>query len=336
MISRKFIFLFLPTLIFTDKVGLMRVYSNIDEFESVACPVLTTGTFDGVHLGHKKIISRLLEIADRSSGESVLLSFNPHPRMVLFPDDTRIQLLSSQKEKIKLLEESGIDHLIIHPFTREFSRLSSVEFVRDLLVNKLGIKKLVIGYNHQFGRNREGTLEHLKEYGPVYGFDVEEIPAEEIDNVNISSTKIRDALSEGNVTVANSFLGYSYSLEGDVVRGKEIGRTIGFPTANIEIRENEKLIPKDGVYAARAEVNGKQYNGMLNIGYNPTVEKGKTDDRRNTIEINLFDFDDDIYGSEIEVELIERIRDERKFEDLTELKNQLALDKTETNRILAG
>ena len=312
----------------------MRVYYNIDEFQKVDCPVLTTGTFDGVHLGHKRILSRLSEISERSNGESVLLTFNPHPRMVLFPDDTGIQLLTTQKEKIQRLEEAGIDHLIVHPFTKEFSRLSSVEFVRDLLVNKMGTKKLVIGYNHQFGRNREGTLEHLREYGPVYGFDVEEIPAKEIDNVNISSTKIRNALFEGNVTIANSFLGYSYSLEGVVVKGKEIGRTIGFPTANIKIQENEKLIPKDGVYATKAEVNGKRYNGMLNIGFNPTIDKEEADDVHNTIEINLFDFDDDIYDSEIKVELIERIRDERKFEDLDELKNQLVMDKTETIRIL--
>ena len=312
----------------------MKVYYNIDEFQNVECPVLTTGTFDGVHLGHKKIISRLEEIAKRSNGESVLLTFHPHPRIVLFPDNAGVQLLSTQNEKIKLMEESGIDHLIIHPFTKEFSRLSSLEFVRDILVNKLGTKKLVIGYNHQFGRNREGTLEHLREYGPLYGFDVEEIPAEEIDNVNISSTKIRNALSEGNVAVANSFLGYEYSMKGVVVRGKEIGRTIGFPTANIKIAESEKLIPKDGVYAAKAMINGNAYNGMLNIGFNPTVEKKMVDGAHNTIEINLFDFDEDIYGNEIELELVERIRDERKFENLSELKIQLELDKTESKRIL--
>ena len=312
----------------------MRVYYNIDEFQKVDCPVLTTGTFDGFHLGHKKILSRLSEIAERSSGESVLLTFNPHPRMVLFTNDAGIKLLSTQKEKIRQLEESGIDHLIIHPFTIAFSRLSSIEFVRDLLVNKLGIKKLVIGYNHQFGRNREGTLEHLRKYGPVYGFDVEEIPAKEIDNVNISSTKIRNALKEGNVSIANSFLGYNYSFEGIVVRGKELGRTIGFPTANIEIQDKEKLIPKDGVYAARAEVNGNQYNGMLNIGFKPTIEEGKPEAVRSTIEINLFDFDDDIYGCVIKVELIDRIRDEKKFANLDELKNQLVLDKSETDRIL--
>lgn len=312
----------------------MRVYNNIEEFKNVACPVLTTGTFDGVHLGHKKIISRLSEIANRCNGESVLLTFHPHPRMVLFPDDAGIQLLSTQKEKIKQLEASGIDHLIIHPFTKEFSRLTSIEFVRDLLVNKLGTKKLVIGYNHQFGRNREGTLEHLKEYGPVYGFDVEKIPAEEIENINISSTKIRKALSDGNIALAHSFLGYNYSLEGFVVKGKEIGRTIGFPTANVHIEDNAKLIPKGGVYAARATMNGQKFNGMLNIGFNPTIEKGQHEATHNTIEINLFDFDKDIYGSEIKIELVERIRDERKFEDLNELKNQLVLDKSESHRIL--
>ncbi|MBN4051370.1 bifunctional riboflavin kinase/FMN adenylyltransferase, partial [bacterium AH-315-M05] len=291
----------------------------------------------------------LKEIAARNKGETVLLTFFPHPRMVLYPDDNDLKLLNTQDEKIKLLEKAGIDHFVIIPFTKEFSRLTAVEFVRDILVNKIGVKKLVIGYNHHFGRNREGTLEQLKEYAPAYGFKIEEIPAQEVDNVNISSTKIRDALLDGDIQTANSYLGYDYFLSGNVIKGSRIGQTLGFPTANIEVKEKYKLIPADGVYAVKAELDGKihkglphkvypvksllfhgeerLYRGMLNIGVRPTLHKEEDGESKKSIEINIFDFDDDIYDQRLTVYFKARIRDEKKFDDLEALKKQLLIDK---------
>lgn len=267
----------------------MKVYTNIEDFKNVRNPVVTTGTFDGVHLGHQKIISRIKDVAKNENGETVLLTFYPHPRMVLFPDDNELKLINTQEEKIKLLEHYGVDHLIIYPFTKEFSRLTSVEFVRNILVNTIKTKRLVIGYNHHFGRNREGSFDHLKEYGPLYGFEVEEIPAQDIDSIEISSTKIRNALQEGAITVANEYLGHTYSLTGKVVVGKKLGRTIGYPTANIYIEDKYKLIPSDGVYAVNVLHNGELYGGMLNIGNNPTVT-----DKGRSIEVNIFNFNKDI------------------------------------------
>jgi len=218
----------------------VKIYYSIEDFQNVSFPVLTTGTFDGVHTGHKTILDRLKAIAQENDGETVLLTFSPHPRIVLYPDQNDLKLLTTREEKIALLEESGVDHLIIHPFTKEFSRLSSVAFIRDLLVNKIGTKKLVIGYNHHFGRNREGTLEHLLECGPIYGFDVEEIPAADIDNVNVSSTKIRQALQRGDISTAKAYLGHDYQLTGEVVAGDGRGKEIGFPTANLQIGNSLK------------------------------------------------------------------------------------------------
>ncbi len=306
----------------------MKVYTSIEDFKNVKNPVVTTGTFDGVHLGHQKIISRLKDVAKEQDGETVLLTFYPHPRMVLFPEDNELKLLNTQSEKIALLEKYGIDHLIIYPFTKEFSRLSSVEFVRNILVNQIKTKRLVIGYNHHFGRNREGSFEHLKEYGPLYGFEVEEIPAKDIDHVEISSTKIRNALQTGDVKTAQTYLGHLYSLSGKVIAGKQLGRTIGYPTANIFVEDKYKLIPADGIYAVNVEQNGEMYSGMLSIGNNPTVEgKGRS------IEVNIFDFNKDIYGQQATIYFIERLRDEVKFNNLEELKVQLVKDKEETLRI---
>ncbi len=307
----------------------MKVYNSIEEFKNVTNPVVTTGTFDGVHLGHQKIISRLKDVAKNEQGETVLLTFYPHPRMVLFPDDNELKLLNTQPEKIELLEKYGVEHLIIHPFTKEFSRLTSVEFVRNILVNQIKTKKLVIGYNHHFGRNREGSFEHLKEYGPLYGFDVEEIPAQDIDHIEVSSTKIRTALQTGDIDTATKYSGHSYSLTGKVVGGKKLGRTIGYPTANISVDDKYKLIPADGVYAVKVKHNDTIYGGMLNIGNNPTVEgKGRS------IEVNIFDFDKDIYGEEATVYFINRLRDEEKFTGLDELKRQLAIDKENSLKVL--
>ncbi len=307
----------------------MKVYRNINEFEGAKNPVVTTGTFDGVHIGHQTILKRLQEIATKHRGETVLLTFHPHPRMVLFPDDHGLELLTTQEEKIRLLEKSGIDHLIIHPFTREFSRTTSIDFIKEILVTQIGTKKLVIGYDHHFGRNREGSFEALKESGPVYGFDVEEIPAQDVDNIAVSSTKIRKALEEGDLATANEYLGYEYMLSGTVIKGNQIGRSIDFPTANIEVGDSVKLTPANGVYAVRIELEGAVHKGMLNIGVRPTV-----DGTNRQIEANVFDFDRDIYGKEIVLHFVEKIRDEKKFDDLEALKKQLEIDRNKTKQIL--
>lgn len=309
----------------------MKVYNDIAQFKGVKTPVVTSGTFDGVHVGHQRIIARLNEIAKQAGGETVLLTFYPHPRMVLFPDDNELKLLNTQEEKIRLLEKQGVDHLIIYPFTKKFSRLSSVNFIRDILVNNIGTKKLVIGYNHHFGRNREGSFEHMKEYGPVYGFDVEEIPAQDIDNVEISSTKIRKALLAGDVRTANLFLGYSYALTGKVIKGRQLGRTLGYPTANLGIPDKYKLIPANGIYVVEVNYGNKIYKGMMSIGLNPTVNNGT--DR--TIEVNILDFEKDIYGDDLTVSFIDKIRDEEKFENLEKLKLQLGKDKQQTLKTFA-
>jgi len=309
----------------------MKVYSNIEDFKEVKNPIVTTGTFDGVHLGHQKIIARIKDVAQKHQGETVLLTFYPHPRMVLFPDDNELKLLNTQQEKIELLEKYGIDHLIIHPFTKEFSRLTSVEFVRNILVNQLRTNRLIIGYNHHFGRNREGSFEHLKEFGPVYGFDVEEIPAKDIDSIEVSSTKIRVALQSGDVETANTYLGHTYSITGKVIKGNQLGRTLGYPTANIFIDDKYKLIPADGVYAVKVLVHGNSYGGMLNVGNNPTIDgKGRS------IEVNLFDFSGDIYGADATIYFIKRLRDEQKFNGLDELKNALAIDKQNALKIVSA
>ncbi len=300
----------------------MKVYTNIDAFKDAKNPIVTTGTFDGVHIGHQKIIARIKDLAAQENGETVLLTFSPHPRMVLFPDDNELKLLNTQAEKIELLEKYGVDHLIIYPFTKEFSRLTSIEFIRNILVNSIHTKRLVIGYNHHFGRNREGSFAHLNEHAPMYGFSVEEIPAEDINNIEISSTKIRNALLIGDVKIATTYLGHNYTLTGTVVKGRQLGRTIGYPTANIEVNDNYKLIPYDGVYAVKIRYKSDVYEGMLNIGNNPTIEgKGKT------IEVNIFNFDKMIYGDELTIYIVERLRDEVKFNNIEELKEQLGKDK---------
>ena len=244
----------------------MKIYSNINEFTGVDRPIITTGTFDGVHFGHRKIIDRLIKTADSNKGESVILTFSPHPRMVLFPDDHGLQLINTIEEKIELLEKAGVQHLIIHPFTLEFSRMTSIQFVRDILVNQFKTHKLVIGYDHHFGRNREGSFAHLKEFSPLYGFEVEEIPVQLLDDVGVSSTKIRNALLDGQVDLANEYLGYQFTILGKVIKGKQIGRKIGFPTANLLVQDSTKLIPKEGVYSVDVLFNKVVYQAMMNIG----------------------------------------------------------------------
>ena len=307
----------------------MNIYYHIDEFKPVKKSVVTTGTFDGVHLGHKVILNQLINSAKNCKGESVILTFFPHPRMVLYPENNDLRLLNSIEERIELFKKTGIDHLIIHPFSLEFSRLSSIEFVRDVLVSKFNTHKLIIGYDHHFGRNREGTFEHLQEFGPVYGFDVEEIPAQEIQQVNISSTKIRNSLIEGEINAANQFLGYNYFIQGTVIEGDKVGRQIGFPTANIKVKDWYKLIPAKGVYAVKVMVDQQTYSGMLNIGTRPTLNGNDV-----TIEVNIFNFNSDIYTKEIRIEFIERIRNEQKFDELESLKTQLEIDKQTSIQIL--
>jgi len=300
----------------------LKVYHSLDEFLKLDNAIVTTGTFDGVHIGHQTILDRLVDVAKKEKGESVLITFFPHPRMVI-QEDLNIKLLNTISEKIALLNKTEIDHLLIFPFTKEFSRMSSIDFVRDILVNRIGIKKLVIGYDHQFGRNREGSFEHLEEFGPVYGFEVEEIPVQDIENTSVSSTKIRNALiNNGDVKTASKYLGNYYHLSGSVVGGKKIGAKIGFPTANVCIEENYKLIPKDGVYAVRINIDRVNYKGMLNIGKRPTVNG-----QNRTIEVNIFDFDKEIYNREVKLCFVDRIRDEKKFESLDLLSSQLFLDR---------
>ena len=307
----------------------MKIYSSIEAFTDVDRPIVTTGTFDGVHFGHRKIIKRLRQLAHNSAGETVLLTFSPHPRMVLFPDDHGLSLLNTIEEKKVLLEEAGIQHLIIHPFTKEFSRLSSINFVRDILVNQLNTHKLVIGYNHHFGRNREGSFEHLKEFAPVYGFEVEEIPAQLLDDVGVSSTKIRKALSSGAVARAAEFLGYHYSISAQVVHGNAFGRSLDFPTANLEPNDELKLIPQNGVYAVWVVVQDVRYKGMMNIGVKPTFENQKR-----TLEVHILGFDQLIYDSEIKVEFVQKVREEIKFENASLLHKQLLSDRDEIDQIL--
>lgn len=307
----------------------MRVYHGIESFEKRDNAIVTTGTFDGVHIGHQKILERLIEVAKKNEGESVLLTFYPHPRMVLNPE-SELQLLNTIEEKTVLLEKVGIEHLIIHPFSKEFSRTTSLEFVRDILVNQIGTKKLVIGYDHHFGRNREGSFEHLKEFGPLYGFDVEEIPAQEISDVNVSSTKVRAALLEGDVVTANKYLGNKFLLTGTVVKGQQLGRELGFPTANIELNNRYKIIPANGVYAVKVNQYGVIYNGMMNIGTRPSIEGS---DHR-SIEVNLFNFSDDVYGQVLEVSLVMRIRDEKKFDSKELLIEEIKKDKVKAEKIL--
>lgn len=299
----------------------MKVYRSLDEFENKGNAVVTTGTFDGVHYGHQKIISRLKEVATQYKGESVIITFFPHPRLVLFPEDNDLKLINTLEEKIALLEKAGIDHLIIIPFTKEFSRLSSLEFIQEILVDKIGTKKLVIGYDHHFGKNREGSFEHLKLYAPEYGFEVEEIPGQDINDVAVSSTKIRNAILNGNFEIANRYLGYPFSINGKVAKGDQIGRTIGYPTANIQVPESYKLIPGDGIYAVKVNVNNIDYFGMLYIGNRPTVNG-----LNKVIEVNIFDFNEDIYDKNITVEFHKYIRGDKKLNGLDELKAALAED----------
>ena len=306
----------------------MKTVQDISQFKSTLSTAITIGTFDGVHIGHRKILERLINDAKKVGLKSTVLTFFPHPRMVL-QKDTDIKLLNTLEEKIDILKDLGLDYLIIHPFTHDFSRLSATEFVRDILVNSLNTKKIIIGYDHRFGRNRNASINDLIGFGNTLDFEVEEIPAQEIDDVSVSSTKIRNALAEGDITTANSYLGYPYMLSGKVKTGKGLGKKFGFPTANIHISESYKLIPKKGVYVVKAKLGSEELFGMMNIGNNPTVS-GK----EKSIEVNLFDFDGDLYNKEITVKLLHRLRDEHKFDSVEHLQEQLQRDKQKSLELI--
>ena len=303
------------------KLFVLKLFHSINDFHSTKKTILTLGTFDGVHIGHKKILERITQNTENGKYESLVLTFFPHPRMVL-QEKSEIKLLNTIAEKTKLLEATGIENLIIHPFDESFSRLTAEEFVHSILVDQFQIQKIIIGHDHRFGRNRTANIDNLIAYGAEYGFEVEQISAQEIQDVSVSSTKIRKALTEGKMDLANEYLGYDYFLSGKIVKGKQLGRTIGFPTANIEIEEDYKLIPKTGVYAVKALIDQKEIFGMMNIGFNPTVNGQKQ-----TIEVNLFDFDADIYDKEIEVSLLHFLREEQKFGSIDLLKEQLNQDR---------
>ena len=298
----------------------MKILNDLNSFSKTGT-VVTIGTFDGVHIGHQKIIKRLINTANQEGLKSVILTFFPHPRMVL-QKDANIKLINTIDERSQILESLGLDYLFIKKFTQEFSRLSSHDFVKQILIDKLHVRKVIIGYDHRFGRNRNADINDLRNFGEQYNFEVEEISSQDIDDVSVSSTKIRNALLEGNITKANKYLGYSYMISGMIVKGKELGRQIDYPTANISIEEDYKLIPKRGSYVVSSKIDNVLVYGMMNIGTNPTV-----DGKKETMEVHFFNFNKDIYDKKIQVNLLHRIRDEQKFKSVEVLKQQLAKDK---------
>jgi riboflavin kinase/FMN adenylyltransferase len=307
----------------------MLIHRGLDELQPLPNAVVTSGTFDGVHRGHQTILARLTEIARSSQGESVLITYWPHPRTVLSNDSMDLKLLTTLDEKIDLLEQAGVDHLIVIPFTRAFSELSSAEYIQQVLIDKIGTRKLVIGYDHRFGRDREGGFDYIQAHQNEYGFDVEEIPRQDIEAVGVSSSRIRSALEAGNIDTANRLLGRPYSLSGTVVKGRQLGRTIGFPTANLQVDDPVKLIPANGVYAVDVLYAGQKFSGMLNIGYRPTVAG-----THQTIETYIFDFDKDIYGEHLTLHFRAFLRPEQKFDGLSALVNQLKQDETAARKLL--
>lgn len=294
---------------------------KIEKYIASSPAIVTIGTFDGVHIGHQKIINRLIDLGKQEELKSVILTFFPHPRMVL-QKDSNIKLINTIDERSKILDRLGLDYLLIKKFTKDFSRLSAEEFVKQVLVDKLNAKKVIIGYDHRFGRNRNADINDLMKYGEEFGFEVEEISAQDINDVAVSSTKIRTALSEGNIQKANRYLGYPFMLTGTIVKGKGIGKQLDYPTANIHIEEDYKLIPKQGSYVVKSTIDDTIVFGMMNIGMNPTVS-GDSE----SIEVHFFNFEKSIYGKKIQIDVLERIRDEQKFESIEDLKLQLEKDK---------
>jgi riboflavin kinase/FMN adenylyltransferase len=300
----------------------MRVFKDLAQLPKFKNAIITIGTFDGVHKGHQKLIERIKSLAASKNGESILITFEPHPRFVLQAGNKDLKLLNTLEEKIAILEHYGLDNLIVAPFSKAFSQMPALAYIEDFLVKNTQAKVIVIGYDHHFGINRSGNVKLLEQYQEEFNYRVEEISKETLLDIDISSTKIRKALLEGEVAISNELLGHPYRISGYVIKGKQLGRTIGYPTANIQLTVDYKLIPKTGVYAVEVKVQEKCYQGMLNIGYRPTIEG-----TNKTIEVNIFNFDKDIYGEEIDVKLIKRIRDEIKFDNLDDLKMQLKKDK---------
>mgnify|MGYP003542232625 FL=1 len=306
------------------KITTLRIFNSINDFTTTKKTIVTLGTFDGVHIGHNAILDKICKVAKHENLESVILTFFPHPRKIV-SNNYDIKLLNTIEEKSVLLEKIGIQNFIVHPFDKTFSELSPREFVTQVLVEKLNIQKIIIGHDHKFGKDRAADFNDLINFGKEFGFEVEEISAQQINEVSVSSTKIRNSLLEGNISLANDYLGYPYVLTGNVVKGNQLGRTIGFPTANIQIPEEYKLIPKNGVYIVTANVLDQNVFGMMNIGVKPTLGENKL-----SIEVHLLDFDKDIYNQKIQVNLLERLRDEQKFESFEALKSQIELDKQNT------
>lgn len=300
---------------------LLKIFHSTQEFKSNKKTIVTIGTFDGVHVGHKKIIAKIVENCETENLESVILTFFPHPRMVL-NEHSDIKLLNTINEKSELLAQNGIQNLVIQNFDKTFSELSAEEFVANVLVKQLNIQKIIIGHDHRFGKNRSANIDDLLVFGEKYNFEVEQISVEEIDDVAISSTKIRNAIITGNITLANEYLGYSYEITGKIIKGKQLGRTIGFPTANIKVEENYKLIPKFGVYIVFSIINNKAVFGIMNIGLKPTFNE-----KNLSIEVHFLNFDADLYNKNISVFILKFIREEQKFDGIQALKSQIEADK---------
>lgn len=306
----------------------MKIKTAAD-YKQINSSVITIGTFDGVHVGHQQIIHRLVDTARKNDLQALVLTFFPHPRMVI-QNDANIKLINTIDEKAKQLEQLGVDHLVVKEFTKSFSRLTALEYVRDILVNKLKVKHIIVGYDHHFGRNRTANINELKEFGAFYDFEVTEIEPQEVDDVAVSSTKIRSAILKGNIPTANKFLGYNFMLTGTVIKGKGLGKTLDFPTANIQIEAAYKLIPKHGVYVVKSQIKGVEVFGMMNIGKNPTVSEGN----QTKIEVHFFDFSANLYGAVLKIELLDHLRSEIKFPNIEALKLQLEKDKADATNAL--
>lgn len=310
----------------------MLIIQNTEHFRIESPTIVTIGTFDGVHLGHQKILSRLKELKEKTGLKTVVLTFEPHPRKVLFPEQKDLKLLTLIDEKLGLLKKYGVDVTVVYPFSKSFSEMESDYYIREILLRSLHVKYLVIGYDHKFGKDRSGDINTLKKLAPFHHFEVEEISAKDVDHIAISSSKIRKALEEGNLELASEFLGHPFSLEGTVVKGKQLDRELGYPTANIQPEGEEKIIPKTGVYFVEVFVNQTQHYGMMSVGINPTTDA----DNRIKLEVNIFDFEADIYDKTIKLNFLKRLRDEKKFANLTDLKTALEKDKENCMHLIPG
>jgi len=306
----------------------MKIYKSIDEYNESKSSVVTIGTFDGIHIGHQKIFNKVINVSKQSNLSSVVLTFFPHPRIILNKYND-IKMIDTLDEKIEHLEKIGIDNLIIHPFDKKFSLLSADQFIKEYLIEKLKLKHIIIGYDHRFGKGREASVSDLKEYSSEFNFIVDEIDAQEIEKIAISSTKIRNSINQGDLKTTKKYLGRFFSLTGKVVKGDGLGKQIDYPTANILIEEDYKIIPKDGVYYIRTTIDNKLYNGMMNIGHRPTIGN-----KAKSIEVNLFNFNRDIYDKIISIDVVVKIRDEKKFSSINALKAQLAKDEEYCLRLI--